>query len=154
MSGQPLQPKILILGTLSGGYAGADSTGQSHLEYPANTYILPVISPVMFPPEFYLHAFEHGMDGIIVMYSGTDSPYKVEADGTAKLINRAYALMKERGLDIRRLRLAAICTVCVKPFLKEVNLMNDLLKSLGFAKDELAAHAAASKPVEMEPSHG
>ena len=36
-------------------------------------------------------AFEHGIDGIIVMYSGTDSPYKVEADGTAKLINRAYA---------------------------------------------------------------
>ena len=105
--------RILILGTLSGGYAGADSTGQSHLEYPANTFILPVRSPVMFPPEFYLRAFEHGMDGIIVMYSGTDSPYKVEAEGTARLIGRAYTLMKERGLDIRRLRLAAICTVCV-----------------------------------------
>jgi F420-non-reducing hydrogenase iron-sulfur subunit len=134
-------PKILILGTLSGGYAGADSTGQSHLEYPANTYILPVRSPVMFPPEFYLRSFEHGMDGIIVMYSGTDSPYKVEADGTAQSINRAYALMKERGLDIRRLRLAAICTVCIKPFLKEVNLMNELLKTIGFVRDEIAAHA-------------
>ena len=140
MSEQTQQPKILILGTLSGGYAGADSTGQSHLEYPANTYILPVRSPVMFPPEFYLRAFDHGMDGIIVMYSGTDSPYKVEADATAKLISQAYGLMKERGLDIRRLRLAAICTVCVKPFLKEVNQMNDLLKSLGTVKDELTAH--------------
>jgi F420-non-reducing hydrogenase iron-sulfur subunit len=135
------QPKILILGTISGGYAGADSTGQSHLEYPANTYILPVRSPVMFPPEFYMRAFEHGMDGIIVMYSGTDSPYKVEAEGTAQLINRAYALMKTCGLDIRRLRLAAICTVCVKPFLKEVNLMNELLKGIGLVQDELAAHA-------------
>src|SRR4030042_5420158 len=99
------QPKILILATLSGGYAGADSTGQTHLEYPSNTYILPVMSPVMFPPEFFLHAFERGIDGIIVMYSGTDSPYKVEAEGTAKLINRTYGLMKQRGLDIRRLRL-------------------------------------------------
>jgi F420-non-reducing hydrogenase iron-sulfur subunit len=142
MSEQLQQSKIMILGTLSGGYAGADSTGQSHLEYSANTYILPVRSPVMFPPEFYLRAFEHGMDGIIVMYSGTDSPYKVEAEGTARLINSSYALMKERGLDIRRLRLAAICTVCVKPFLKEVNQMNDLLKTIGFAKDEMAAHAA------------
>jgi coenzyme F420-reducing hydrogenase delta subunit len=102
----------------------------------------------MFPPEFFVRAFEHGIDGIIVMYSGTDSPYKVEADGTAKLINRAYAQMKERGLDIRRLRLAAICTVCVKPFLKEVNQMNDLLKNLGTVKDELAAHAG------KEPAHG
>jgi F420-non-reducing hydrogenase iron-sulfur subunit len=131
------QPKILILATLSGGYAGADSTGQTHLEYPANTYILPVMSPVMFPPEFFLHAFDCGIDGIIVMYSGTDSPYKVEAEGTAALISRTYDLMKTRGIDIRRLRLAAICTVCVKPFLKEVNQMADLLKGIGYVKDEI-----------------
>ena len=146
-------PKILILGTLSGGYAGADSTGQSHIEYPPNTYILPVISPVMFPPEFYLRAFERGIDGIIVMYSGTDSPFKVEADGTAKLINRAYGMMKECGIDIRRLRLAAICTVCVKPFLKEVNQMNDLLKGIGFVKDELAAYVRAAQ-IAKEQAHG
>jgi F420-non-reducing hydrogenase iron-sulfur subunit len=142
----PPQPKILILATLAGGYAGADSTGQSHLDYPANTYILPVMCPVMFPPEFFIRAFERGIDGIIVMYSGTDSPYKVEADGTAKLINRTYALMKERGLDIRRLRLAAICTVCVKPFLKEVNQMADLLKGIGFVKNELAARTQQGAP--------
>ena len=142
---QTQQPKILILATLAGGYAGADSTGQSHLDYPANTYILPVMCPVMFPPEFFVRAFEHGIDGIIIMYSGTDSPYKVEAAGTAKLINNAYTLMKERGIDIRRLRLAAICTVCVKPFLKEVNQMNDLLKGIGFVKTEIASHAVSEQ---------
>ena len=140
---QTQQPKILILGTLAGGYAGADSTGQSHLDYPANTYILPIMCPCMFPPEFFVRAFEHGIDGIIVMYSGTDSPYKVEAEGTAALINRAYALMKARGIDIRRLRLAAICTVCVKPFLKEVNQMADLLQGIGFVKDEITVPATA-----------
>jgi F420-non-reducing hydrogenase iron-sulfur subunit len=153
MSAQTQEPKILILGTLSGGYAGADSTGQSRLEYPANAYILPVMSPVMFPPDFYIRSFEHGIDGIIIMYSGTDSPYKVEAAGTAKLVNRAYALMKERGIDIRRLRLAAICTVCVKPFLKEVNQMNDLLKGIGLVRDELASHASPAK-VGQEQAHG
>jgi len=131
------QPKILILATLAGGYAGADSTGQVHAEYPSNTYILPIMSPVMFPPEFFVRSFERGVDGIIIMYSGTDSPYKVEADGTASLVNRTYAMMKERNIDIRRLRLAAICTVCVKPFLKEVNQMEDLLKGIGYVKDEI-----------------
>jgi len=139
---QTQQPKILILATLAGGYAGADSTGQSHLDYPANTFILPVMCPCMFPPEFFVRAFEHGIDAIIIMYSGTDSPFKVEADGTAKLVNNTYALMKERGIDIRRLRLAAICTVCIKPFLKEVNQMNELLKGIGFVRDELAAQPA------------
>lgn len=137
------EPKILILATLAGGYAGADSIGQSHIEYPANTFILPVMCPVMFPPEFFIHAFENEIDGIIIMYSGTDSPYKVEAQGTADLVNRTYSLMKDRGLDIRRLRLAAICTVCVKPFLKEVINMNELLKGIGFVKDELTFKAAS-----------
>lgn len=136
------EPKILVLGTLAGGYAGADSTGQVHADYPSNTYILPIMCPVMFPPEFFIRAFERGIDGIIIMYSGTDSPYKVEADGTASLVNKTYDLMKERGIDIRRLRLAAICTVCVKPFLKEINQMVDLLKVIGFVKNEI------STPVE------
>lgn len=131
------EPKILILATLAGGYAGADATGQIHADYPPNTYVLPIMCPIMFPPEFFIQSFERGIDGIIIMYSGTDSPYKNEADGTANLINRTYALMKERGIDIRRLRLAAICTVCVKPFLKEVNQMSDLLKGIGLVKSEL-----------------
>jgi len=145
---QSPQPRILILATLAGGYAGADSTGQSHLDYPANTYVLPVMCPVMFPPEFFIRAFERGIDGIIIMYSGTDSPYKVEAEGTAKLINNTYALMKQHGLDIRRLRLAAICTVCVKPFLKEVTQMSELLKGIGFVKNELTMRAAAAQGVQ------
>jgi F420-non-reducing hydrogenase iron-sulfur subunit len=136
------KPKILILATLAGGYAGADSTGQVFAEYPANTYVLPVMCPVMFPPEFFIRAFEHGIDGIILMYSGTDSPYKVEADGTAELIRRTYTLMKQRGIDIRRLRLAAICTVCVKPFLKEVKQMEELLAGIGLIRDEMAEPAS------------
>jgi len=136
------RPKILILATIAGGYAGADTTGQVHADYPANTYILPVMCPCMFPPEFFVRAFERGIDGIIVMYSGTDSPYKVDVAGTADLISRTYALMKTRGIDIRRLRLAAICTVCVKPFLKEINQMTEMLKGIGFVKEEITAPAA------------
>ena len=64
-------------------------------------------------------------------------------EGTAKLIQSAYDLMKARGIDTRRLRLAAICTVCVKPFLKEVSRMHELLKEIGYVKDEIATYVAA-----------
>lgn len=134
---QTRKPKILILATLSGGYAGADSVGQLHTDYAANTYVFPVRSPAMFPEDFYLRAFERGIDAILVMYSGTDSPYKGDADRTATLINRVYPLMKLRGLDTRRLRLVAICTVCTKAFLKEVGQMNELLQTIGPVKNEL-----------------
>jgi F420-non-reducing hydrogenase iron-sulfur subunit len=140
MSMQPSNhnTKILILATLSGGYAGADSVGQLHVDYAPNTYILPVMCPSMFPEEFYLRAFEKGMDAIIVMYSGTDSPYKGGPERTAKLINETYERMKASGIDTRRLRLTAICTVCTKPFLKEVQQMNTLLEEIGPVKRELS----------------
>jgi F420-non-reducing hydrogenase iron-sulfur subunit len=123
--------KVLILATLAGGYRGADAAGQSHLEYAPNTYILPVRTTAMFPPQFYLDAFRRGIDGIIVMYSGTDSPYKGESERTAEIINATYPLMREHGLDTRRLRLAAICTVCVRPFLNEIQNMNAVIEEIG-----------------------
>jgi F420-non-reducing hydrogenase iron-sulfur subunit len=134
--------KILILATISGGYAGADSVGQLHTDYPSNTYILPVLCPSMFAPEFYLDSYRKGIDGIIVMYSGTDSPYKGGPERTAQLINETYPLMKINGIDTRRLKLAAICTVCTKPFLKEVKLMDELLQGIGFVRDEIKVHQA------------
>jgi len=47
------RPKILFVGTLAGGYAGADSTGQVLSEYLANTYVFPAMCPVMFQPELF-----------------------------------------------------------------------------------------------------
>ena len=125
------EPKILILATLSGGYRGADAVGQLHEEYPPNTYILPVICPAMFPEDFYMRAFERGIDAIIVMFSGSDCPYTGGAERTAEIINRVYARMKAHGLDVRRLRLVAICTVCTKPFLREIKRMEEILQEIG-----------------------
>jgi len=93
----------------------------------------------MFNEDFYLRIFKRGIDGVIVMYSGTDSPYKGGPERAAQLINQTYPIMKENGIDTRRLKLTAICTVCTKPFLKEVNQMNNLLNEIGFVKDEMAA---------------
>jgi F420-non-reducing hydrogenase iron-sulfur subunit len=133
------ESKVLILATLSGGYSGADSVGQLHAEYATNTYVLPVVCPAMFPEEFYLQTFERGIDAILVMFSGTDCPFKGGAERTAQIINKVYPLMKERNIDTRRLRLVAICTVCTKPFLKEISGINTLLSEIGPVSAEIAA---------------
>lgn len=139
--------KILILATLSGGYSGADTVGQLHAEYAANTYILPVVCPAMFPEDFYLRTFEQGIDAVLVMFSGTDCPYKGGAERTAQIINSVYPMMKERGIDARRLRLVAICTVCSKPFMNEVSQMNALLDEIGLVADEIKAATTQSPTV-------
>ncbi len=121
------KPKILIMATVACAYPGADNVGQIHSEYPTNTYIIRVPAPVMFPEDFYLRCFDKGIDGIIVMSCGHECPYEGAYDQLAARIGRVHAMMKERGLDTNKLRICAICTVCSRPFLKEVNQMNDLL---------------------------
>jgi F420-non-reducing hydrogenase iron-sulfur subunit len=123
--------KILILATETCAYPGANSVGQAHSSYPSNTYIFRVRSPVLFPEKFYLDCFEKGISGIIIMSCGEECPFDGAYKALAKRIDTVYRMMKERGLDIRRLRLTAICTVCIRAFLKEVNQMNELVKELG-----------------------
>jgi F420-non-reducing hydrogenase iron-sulfur subunit len=127
------RPKILILATESCAYPGANAVGQAHISYPANTYILRVRAPVLFPERFYLDCFDKGIGGIIIMSCGVECPYEGAYDALAKRIDRVYAMMNERGLDTRRLRLTAICTVCTRSFIKEVQNMNQLLTELGLA---------------------
>ena len=120
-------PKVLILATEACAYPGADYVGQTHTEYPAGTYILRIPAPVLLPRDFYLRTFEKGIDGIIVMSCGHECPYEGAYDRLAVRISRTHADMKERGLDPKRLRLCAICTVCSRAFLKEVRQMHEYL---------------------------
>ncbi|NDY42250.1 hydrogenase iron-sulfur subunit [Dissulfurirhabdus thermomarina] len=131
MSGAPGGGKILILATDSCAYPGANSVGQAHSPYPANTYILRVRSPALFPERFYLDCFRKGIGGILIMSCGEECPYEGAYKALARRVDAAYQLMKAHGLDIRRLRLTAICTVCNRAFLKEVNDMNALLEEIG-----------------------
>lgn len=124
------KPKILILATEACAYPGANYVSQTHTDYPTNAYIVRVLSPAIFPEEFYLRCFEKGIDGILVMACGHECPYPGAFERLTKRIAAVQGQMKERGLDFRRLRVCAICTVCAKAFLKEVNQMNELLTEL------------------------
>lgn len=121
--------KILILATSTCAYPGADATGQAHLDYPTNTYIINVPSPALFPEDFYYTCFDKGIDGIIVMACGVECPYPGAYDRLAARLDRVALGLKERGINQRRLKLCAICTVCTKSFLKEVNEMNEVLQN-------------------------
>jgi F420-non-reducing hydrogenase iron-sulfur subunit len=120
-------PTILILATTTCAYPAADAVGQAHLHYPTNTYVLRVPSPVLFPEEFYYRCFAQGVGGILVMSCGHESPYIGAFEKLVARLDRVKLGLKERGIAPERLRLSAICTVCSKPFLKEIDEMNALL---------------------------
>jgi len=128
-------PKVLVLATETCAYPGADYVGQTHAEYPANTYILRIPAPALLPRDFYLRTFEKGIGGVIVMSCGHECPYEGAYDRLAARISGTHQEMKDRGMDPKRLRLCAICTVCSRAFLKEVGMMHEYL---GESKEEAA----------------
>jgi F420-non-reducing hydrogenase iron-sulfur subunit len=125
------QNKILILATETCAYPGADSVGQAHSTYPANTYILRIRAPVLFPESFYIDCFKKGISGIIVMSCGEECPYEGAYKALAKRLDSVYKKMKKMEIDIKRLRLTAICTVCNRAFLNEVKQMDQLIREIG-----------------------
>ncbi len=131
MSARENQAKILILATEDCAYPGANATGQAHMSYPDNTYIFKVRAPVMFPEKFYLDCFKKGIYGIIIMSCGVECAYEGAYPALAARMEKLYPLMREQGLDTRRVRLTGVCTVCSKAFVKEVNQMNQLVAELG-----------------------
>lgn len=147
MDTAPYAGKILILATESCAYPGADAVGQAHMSYPANTYVIKVKAPVLFPEKFYLDCFAKGIGGIIVMSCGVECPYEGAYEALAKRIDRVYQLMKERGLDIRRLRLTSICTVCTRAFVNEVKQMHAIVEELGPPSSESRPADGLADPV-------
>jgi coenzyme F420-reducing hydrogenase delta subunit len=109
------------------------------MTYPTNTYVLRVRAPVLFPEKFYLDCFAKGIGGIIIMSCGEECPYEGAYKALAARIDRVYKMMKAEGLDPRRLRLTAICTVCTRAFVNELKKMNEVLAELGPPGSEQAA---------------
>ena len=124
-------PKLLVLATEKCAYAGADAVGKAHQQYTAGAYIVRVPSPAMFPEDFYLRCYAQGVDGILIAACGSDCPYRGAYDVLAARIDALTSRMKTGGLEIGRIRLTAICTVCVKAYLKEVGQLDQRLRQLG-----------------------
>ncbi|NLI00893.1 MAG: hydrogenase iron-sulfur subunit [Chthonomonadales bacterium] len=121
--------KILIITTLISSYPGANTVGQARLQYSPGTYIIRVPDPVMFPDDFYIQSLKKGIDGIIVMSSGSDCPYEGAYARLSARISRVYGRMKELGIPTNRLKLTTVCTVCKAAFLKEIREMQQAVLS-------------------------
>lgn len=143
-------PKILVITTIMCSYPGVDNAGQQHLEYPPNSYVIQVPSPVLFPEDFYIRSFLKGIDGIIIMSCGEECPYSGAFKRLSLRINRVMKRIKnEYGLEPRRLKLTAICTVCAKHVVKEISQMDEYLRTVGSAK-EIMTNQSQIAPVEAE----
>ena len=149
MLAEGFNPKILVLATEACAYPGADAAGKAHQEYGPNAYVLRVPSPVIFPEDFYFRCYARGVDGILIAACGSDCPYRGAYDRLAARIDRLTSRMKAGGLEMERIRLTAICTVCVKAYLKEVGQLDEHLRRLGPVNKAVAQQLESLSRADM-----
>ena len=122
-------PKILVFSTEKISDPAIDMAGLLKLHYPPTVYTIPVPCSSSIKPKWILHALEQGFDGVFIAADGTDCPYGESCtDKTGQVMSVTQQLMKDKGIDPARLKMAAICSVCSEPFVKHVKSFTEYLK--------------------------
>jgi len=123
--------KILVFSTNNISDPGIDLAGSAHMAYPASAMTLPVPCSSMIKPSWVLYALENGFDGVFIAADGTDCAYLQDCTvRTGHLVQQAQNLIKEHGVDPRRLKMAAICSVCSESFVSHIKKFRAALDKL------------------------
>ena len=114
-------PRILAFSTTGISDLGIDLAGGSHMDYPTSVLVVPVPCSSGIKPSWVVHALDAGFDGVFIAADGTDCAYVNDCtDRTGKVVARSQELMEKSGHDPRRLKMAAICSVCAESFVSHV----------------------------------
>jgi len=83
-------------------------------------------------PGWILHAFERGIDGVFIASDGEECALLPDcAQRTSRIVAQAQELMKARGIEPQRLKMAAVCSVCAEPFVNYMREFSQMLTGMG-----------------------
>ncbi|MEW5816854.1 MAG: hydrogenase iron-sulfur subunit [Spirochaetota bacterium] len=113
-------------------YAGADKAGGQKLAYSADVKLIRVMCSGRVDPQFVLHAFRQGADGVMVLgcHPG-DCHYR---NGNIKALKRMKLLQKtihQFGVDSSRLKLDWVSAGEAERFQEVSNSMAETIRKLG-----------------------
>ena len=124
-------PRILVFSTNNISDPGIDLAGSSHMSYPPAVKVISLPCSSGIRPSWVLHALESGFDGVFIAADGSDCAFLPDCTAkTATLSQKTQALLQERGKDPRRLKMAAICSVCSEAFVSHIRQFGEALQKL------------------------
>ena len=125
------EAKILVFSTEKISDPAIDLAGLLKMHYPPRVYTINVPCSSAVKPRWVLHAFEKGFDGVFIAADGTDCSYSETcSEKTSELVALIHKKMGEKGIELARLKMAAICSVCAEPFVKHMISFNTYLSNI------------------------
>ncbi len=120
--------KILVFSTEKISDPAIDMAGLLKLHYPPQVYTIAVRCSSGIKPKWIMRAFEKGFDGVFIAADGSDCSFGESCtEKTGSIVERTHIMMKEKGMEPARLRMAALCSVCSESFVKQIKSFNELL---------------------------
>ena len=113
-------------------YAAADLAGSMRLQYPTNIRIIRTPCTGKLEIEYFMRAFENGIDGVLVAGCEEGSCHFVEGNLMAKRrVIHARELLSESGIESERLRMVNISAAMGARFAETVDFMVETVGKLG-----------------------
>jgi F420-non-reducing hydrogenase iron-sulfur subunit len=129
--GQGLAPKILVFSTNNISDPGIDLAGSSHMHYSPEVKVISLPCSSGIKPSWILYAIQQGFDGVFIAADGEECAYLPDcSERTATIMADAQALLREHEYEPRRVKMAAICSVCADPFVNYVREFSVMLAGL------------------------
>ena len=131
MSVTTFKPKILVFSTDKISDPGIDQAGLRKIHYSPSVYVISLPCSSGVKPKWIMHALEKGFDGVFIAADGHECSYSSKcADHTNQIILDTQALMTEKGISPKRIRMAALCSVCAEPFVSHMENFSKILSGL------------------------
>jgi F420-non-reducing hydrogenase iron-sulfur subunit len=113
-------------------YAGADKAGSAQKEYPPNVSVVRVMCSGRVDPEFVMHAFKRGADGVLILacHPG-DCHYKEGNYRAAERHAMLTRMLAGMGIEPSRVRMDYVSASEGDRFVRVITEMVDDLRELG-----------------------
>lgn len=113
--------RVLVFSTNNISDPGIDLAGSRHLHYSPGVVVISLPCASGIKPSWIVHALTHGFDGVFIAADGDECAYLTDCSRrSAGIVEQAQAQLEELGIPAKRVRMAAVCSVCAEPFTKQV----------------------------------
>ena len=138
MSTDNYKPKILVFSTDKISDPGIDQAGLRKIHYSPAVYVISLPCSSGIKPRWIMRAFEKGFDGVFIAADGHECSYSPKCpDHTNNIITESQKMMKANNINPKRIRMAAICSVCAEPFANHMETFSRILSELGELSTEM-----------------
>ncbi|MHA1649316.1 MAG: hydrogenase iron-sulfur subunit, partial [Candidatus Helarchaeota archaeon] len=129
-------------------YSAADLAGIFKIQYPTNIRIIRVFCTGRINPQFIIHAFMKGADGVLVAGCyPQDCHYRTGFIKASQRISGLKELLKSEGINPERLKIVSASATEAQKIAEEITQFTKKLETLGPSGIEIAAKSPAKESV-------